>query len=71
MKAEESELFTKYYTEWKGGGDRDESYKNIPRFYYRVLFKYTTYVNPLKTLVIRVISIVLWYKTDEQTLCHH
>lgn len=36
-KAEETELFTKYYTEWKGGGDRDKSYKNIPRFYYRVL----------------------------------
>lgn len=36
MKAEETELFTKYYTEWKGGGDKDKSYKNIPRFYYRL-----------------------------------
>ncbi|KAE8289639.1 Serine/threonine-protein phosphatase 2A regulatory subunit B'' subunit gamma [Larimichthys crocea] len=36
VRAEETELFTKYYTEWKGGGDRDESYKNIPRFYYRL-----------------------------------
>uniref|UniRef100_A0A8C6SMW3 Protein phosphatase 2, regulatory subunit B'', gamma n=1 Tax=Neogobius melanostomus TaxID=47308 RepID=A0A8C6SMW3_9GOBI len=35
-KAEETELFTKYYTEWKGGGDKDASYKNIPRFYYRL-----------------------------------
>eukprot|EP00064_Thunnus_orientalis_P011971 superscaffoldBa00001784_g12004 len=37
-KAEETELFTKYYTEWRGGGDRDKSYKNIPRFYYRNLW---------------------------------
>uniref|UniRef100_A0A3Q3W2W2 Serine/threonine-protein phosphatase 2A regulatory subunit B'' subunit gamma n=1 Tax=Mola mola TaxID=94237 RepID=A0A3Q3W2W2_MOLML len=36
MKAEETELFTKYYTEWKGGGDGEKSYKNIPRFYYRL-----------------------------------
>lgn len=36
-KVEETELFTKYYTEWRGGGDRDKSYKNIPRFYYRVI----------------------------------
>ena len=36
-KAEETALFTKYYTEWKGGGDKDSSYKNIPRFYYRVI----------------------------------
>lgn len=35
-KAEETELFTKYYTEWKGGGHKDTSYKNIPRFYYRL-----------------------------------
>uniref|UniRef100_A0A671XL82 Serine/threonine-protein phosphatase 2A regulatory subunit B'' subunit gamma n=1 Tax=Sparus aurata TaxID=8175 RepID=A0A671XL82_SPAAU len=35
-KVEETELFTKYYTEWRGGGDRDKSYKNIPRFYYRL-----------------------------------
>ncbi|KAJ0063216.1 hypothetical protein NL108_013835, partial [Boleophthalmus pectinirostris] len=35
-KAEETELFTKYYTEWKGGGDKDTSYNNIPRFYYRL-----------------------------------
>uniref|UniRef100_A0A3B4YR77 Protein phosphatase 2, regulatory subunit B'', gamma n=1 Tax=Seriola lalandi dorsalis TaxID=1841481 RepID=A0A3B4YR77_SERLL len=35
-KAEETELFTKYYTEWKGGKDKDKSYKNIPRFYYRL-----------------------------------
>lgn len=35
-KAEETALFTKYYTEWKGGGARDQSYKSIPRFYYRV-----------------------------------
>lgn len=35
-KAEETELFTKYYTEWRGGGERDSSYKTIPRFYYRV-----------------------------------
>lgn len=36
-KKEETELFTKYYTEWKGGGDKDTSYTNIPRFYYRVI----------------------------------
>ncbi|KAM7376658.1 hypothetical protein PAMP_006378 [Pampus punctatissimus] len=35
-KAEETELFTKYYTEWKGGDDKEKSYKNIPRFYYRL-----------------------------------
>lgn len=45
MKAEETELFTKYYTEWKGGGDGDKSYKNIPRFYYRVLFGLMIYMN--------------------------
>lgn len=67
MKAEETELFTKYYTEWKGGGDRDQSYKNIPRFYYRVSIKYTTHVNPKETVVIHVILIVLWYKTVDET----
>ena len=35
-KAEETELFTKYYSEWKAGSNRDSSYKKIPRFYYRV-----------------------------------
>uniref|UniRef100_A0A673N7Q5 Serine/threonine-protein phosphatase 2A regulatory subunit B'' subunit gamma n=1 Tax=Sinocyclocheilus rhinocerous TaxID=307959 RepID=A0A673N7Q5_9TELE len=32
-KAEETELFTKYYSEWKG---EDDSFKHIPRFYYRL-----------------------------------
>lgn len=41
-KAEETELFTKYYTEWKGGGGRDSSYKTIPRFYYRVTLGWIT-----------------------------
>lgn len=37
LKDEEMDLFTKYYSEWKG--DRkstNEFYKTIPRFYYRV-----------------------------------
>lgn len=38
IKAEETELFTKYYTEWKKGGDKDKSFSNIPRFYYKVSF---------------------------------
>lgn len=41
-KAEETELFTKYYTEWKEGGERDRSYKTIPRFYYRVTLDWVT-----------------------------
>lgn len=36
IKAEEMELFTKYYTEWKGGGDNSKPFSNIPRFYYKV-----------------------------------
>uniref|UniRef100_A0A3P8ZJ33 Serine/threonine-protein phosphatase 2A regulatory subunit B'' subunit gamma n=1 Tax=Esox lucius TaxID=8010 RepID=A0A3P8ZJ33_ESOLU len=35
-KAEETALFSKYYTEWRGGGSNRENYKNIPRFYYRL-----------------------------------
>uniref|UniRef100_A0A673I678 Serine/threonine-protein phosphatase 2A regulatory subunit B'' subunit gamma n=1 Tax=Sinocyclocheilus rhinocerous TaxID=307959 RepID=A0A673I678_9TELE len=36
-KAEETELFTKYYTEWKRGEKgEDDSFKHIPRFYYRL-----------------------------------
>ncbi|KPP75279.1 serine/threonine-protein phosphatase 2A regulatory subunit B'' subunit gamma-like [Scleropages formosus] len=37
-KEEELSLFTKYYTEWKGGASATDqsSYKNIPRFYYRL-----------------------------------
>ncbi|KAM4724315.1 serine/threonine-protein phosphatase 2A regulatory subunit B'' subunit gamma [Anableps anableps] len=35
-KAEETELFTKYYTEWRSGLGTDESYKTIPRFYYKL-----------------------------------
>ncbi|XP_051724050.1 serine/threonine-protein phosphatase 2A regulatory subunit B'' subunit gamma [Ctenopharyngodon idella] len=36
-KAEETELFTKYYTDWKGGEKgEDDSFKHIPRFYYRL-----------------------------------
>lgn len=49
MKAEEAKLFTKYYTESKGEGDSDESFKNIPRFYYRVSFKHTEYFDPNDT----------------------
>lgn len=37
-KSEETDLFTKYYTEWRGGVETDESYKTIPRFYYKVAF---------------------------------
>lgn len=36
IKAEETELFTKYYTEWKGGGGNNKPFSNIPRFYYKV-----------------------------------
>uniref|UniRef100_A0A3B3SCV4 Serine/threonine-protein phosphatase 2A regulatory subunit B'' subunit gamma n=1 Tax=Paramormyrops kingsleyae TaxID=1676925 RepID=A0A3B3SCV4_9TELE len=35
-KEDELRLFTKYYTEWRGGDKTDSSYKNIPRFYYRL-----------------------------------
>lgn len=71
MKSEETELFTKYYTEWKGGGDKDESYKNIPRFYYRVRSEYTKCVVSMKSVVVCVIPILLWYKTNEETQCQH
>jgi serine/threonine-protein phosphatase 2A regulatory subunit B'' len=37
LKDEEMGLFTKYYSEWKGGRrNTNEFYKTIPRFYYRV-----------------------------------
>ncbi|XP_008572087.1 PREDICTED: serine/threonine-protein phosphatase 2A regulatory subunit B'' subunit gamma isoform X3 [Galeopterus variegatus] len=37
LKDEEMDLFTKYYSEWKGGGkNSNEFYKTIPRFYYRL-----------------------------------
>jgi serine/threonine-protein phosphatase 2A regulatory subunit B'' len=37
LKDEEMDLFTKYYSEWKGGRkNTNEFYKTIPRFYYRV-----------------------------------
>uniref|UniRef100_A0A3B5M2T8 Protein phosphatase 2, regulatory subunit B'', gamma n=1 Tax=Xiphophorus couchianus TaxID=32473 RepID=A0A3B5M2T8_9TELE len=35
-KAEETELFTKYYSEWRSEVGTDESYKTIPRFYYKL-----------------------------------
>ncbi|XP_074146784.1 serine/threonine-protein phosphatase 2A regulatory subunit B'' subunit gamma isoform X3 [Sminthopsis crassicaudata] len=37
LKEEEMDLFTKYYTEWKGGRKNANAfYKSIPRFYYRL-----------------------------------
>ncbi|XP_069909855.1 serine/threonine-protein phosphatase 2A regulatory subunit B'' subunit gamma isoform X4 [Oryctolagus cuniculus] len=37
LKDEEMDLFTKYYSEWKGAGkNTNEFYKIIPRFYYRL-----------------------------------
>ncbi|XP_007473311.1 serine/threonine-protein phosphatase 2A regulatory subunit B'' subunit gamma isoform X3 [Monodelphis domestica] len=37
LKDEEMDLFTKYYTEWKGGRKNANAfYKSIPRFYYRL-----------------------------------
>ncbi|XP_054985863.1 serine/threonine-protein phosphatase 2A regulatory subunit B'' subunit gamma isoform X2 [Sorex araneus] len=37
LKDEEMDLFTRYYSEWKGGGkNTNEFYKTIPRFYYRL-----------------------------------
>uniref|UniRef100_A0AC11DFB4 Protein phosphatase 2 regulatory subunit B''gamma n=1 Tax=Ovis aries TaxID=9940 RepID=A0AC11DFB4_SHEEP len=37
LKDEEMDLFTKYYSEWKGGRkNTNEFYKTIPRFYYRI-----------------------------------
>ncbi|KAK7836003.1 hypothetical protein U0070_004094 [Myodes glareolus] len=37
LKDEEMDLFTKYYSEWKGGSkNTNEFYKTIPRFYYRL-----------------------------------
>lgn len=38
IKTEETELFTKYYNEWKGRGNNDKSFSSIPRFYYKVSF---------------------------------
>ncbi|KAF4018014.1 hypothetical protein G4228_009415 [Cervus hanglu yarkandensis] len=39
LKDEEMDLFTKYYSEWKGGRkNTNEFYKTIPRFYYRNLW---------------------------------
>ncbi|XP_061824401.1 serine/threonine-protein phosphatase 2A regulatory subunit B'' subunit gamma isoform X1 [Nerophis lumbriciformis] len=35
-KAEEIQLFTKYYSEWKGGGHNNKSYESIPRFYFKL-----------------------------------
>ncbi|XP_077477722.1 serine/threonine-protein phosphatase 2A regulatory subunit B'' subunit gamma [Stigmatopora argus] len=35
-KAEEMMLFSKYYSDWKGGSDKIMSYKKIPRFYFRL-----------------------------------
>lgn len=33
----ETELFTKYYNEWKGAGKvKTKSYDAIPRFYFKV-----------------------------------
>lgn len=49
LKAEETELFTKYYIEWKGGGDNDESFSNIPRFYYKVSFDHKHKFKPSNT----------------------
>ncbi|XP_045441314.1 serine/threonine-protein phosphatase 2A regulatory subunit B'' subunit gamma isoform X3 [Pipistrellus kuhlii] len=37
LKDEEMDLFTKYYSKWKGGRkNTNEFYKTIPRFYYRL-----------------------------------
>ncbi|VFV31021.1 serine threonine-protein [Lynx pardinus] len=37
LKDEEMDLFTKYYSEWKGDRkNTNEFYKTIPRFYYRL-----------------------------------
>ena len=34
----ETELFTKYYNEWKGAGKgKTKSYDAIPRFYFKVI----------------------------------
>lgn len=42
LKDEEMDLFTKYYSEWKGGRkNTNEFYKTIPRFYYRVSVLFT------------------------------
>lgn len=33
----ETELFTRYFEEWKGvGKDKEESFQKIPRFYFKV-----------------------------------
>ena len=35
----ETELFTKYYSEWKGTGKgKTKSYDAIPRFYFKVIY---------------------------------
>ena len=34
----ETELFTRYFEEWKGvGKDKEESFQKIPRFYFKVI----------------------------------
>lgn len=49
----ETELFTKYYNEWKGTGKGNtKNYDAIPRFYFKVknykeLFAYTIYIDLL------------------------
>ncbi|XP_028298332.1 serine/threonine-protein phosphatase 2A regulatory subunit B'' subunit gamma isoform X2 [Gouania willdenowi] len=35
-KAEETELLTKYYSEWRARLDKEQSYRTVPRFYYRL-----------------------------------
>lgn len=35
-KETDEELLTKYYTEWKGGISKDESYQSIPKFYFKL-----------------------------------
>lgn len=58
-KSEETELFSKYYTEWKGGSNSGNSYKTIPRFYYRVSNQFNTYEickSQTKTLVLELFS---------------
>uniref|UniRef100_A0A4W5QV15 Protein phosphatase 2, regulatory subunit B'', gamma n=1 Tax=Hucho hucho TaxID=62062 RepID=A0A4W5QV15_9TELE len=57
-KVDETILFTKYYTEWRGGSSR-ENYKNIPRFYYRLPAEDEVLLQKL-----REESRILWFLLD-------
>ena len=61
----ETELFTKYYNEWKGAGKgKTKSYDAIPRFYFKVNeFRHVSSLNLSRLLL----SLSLGRETFEGT----